>query len=240
MKNLAAAAALVASACAASASSPTAPSSTASGTTATLPAIYAKFGNGTTVTLEGSTVVIRTKDLPNHVSPYWGVGHAMYEAPHAGMLVNPHSIGEQNLTLRVPASPAIAGQQDTPLGPIGVATNGVVFFNQYAAGRQPLTGEIQSFDRMNGHPAPGNTYHYHFEPVWLTASSPSALIGVLLDGFAVYGPQDSNGQRPSDLDSCNGHTAATADFTTPAYHYHTTTQVPYIAGCFRGTPGSAG
>jgi hypothetical protein len=243
MKKLAALAAVVASACAAGASSPTSPATTTTTTgtsSGTLPAIYAKFGNGTTVTLDGSTVVLRTKDLPNHVSPYWGPGHAMYEAPHAGMFVNPHLIGEQNLTLRVPASPAIAGQQDTPLGAIGIATNGVVFFNQYAAGRQPLTSEILSFDRMNGHPAPGNTYHYHFEPLWLTSSSPSALIGVLLDGFAVYGPQDMNGQRPTDLDSCNGHTAVTSDFSTPTYHYHTTTQVPYIAGCFRGTPGSAG
>lgn len=235
-------AAAVAGACAAGATSPTAPTiTTTTGTSSTsLPAIYAKFGNGTTVTMDGSTVVLRTRDLPDHASPYWGSGHAMYEAPHSGMMPNPHRISEQNITFRVPANPAVAGQQDTPLGPIGIATNGVVFFNQYAAGRQPLTSEIISFDRLNGHPAPTNNYHYHFEPLWLTQSNAAAFIGVLLDGFAVYGPQDSNGQRPSDLDSCNGHVGTTPDFSTPTYHYHTTTQVPYIAGCFRGTPGSAG
>ena len=64
------------------------------------------------------------------------------------------------------------------------------------------------------------------------------MIGVLLDGFPVYGPLDSDGHTPTNLDSCNGHTAATPEFSSGVYHYHATTAVPYISGCFRGTAGT--
>lgn len=216
---------------------PTTPTTTASNTQA----IYSKFsGNGVSVSFDGTTAIVRTSDTPDHKSPYWGAGHANYEAPHSGMQVNPHSIATQNLTLRITTSPAAAaGTSDTPLGPIGISVNGVVLFNQYAAMRQPLTSEIVSFDRYNGHPNPNNQYHYHFEPLSITASGRSRLIGVLLDGFPVYGPIDSDGSTPSNLDGCNGHTSATADFSGGIYHYHTTTNVPYISGCFRGTAGTA-
>ena len=244
----------------ASTSNPTAPTTTtATVTTTTTPpatttpvtttpattvtstqAMFSKFaGNGVSVSFDGSTAVIRTSNTPDHKSPYWGSGSANYEAPHSGMQVNPHSIATQNLTLRITTTPAAASStSDTPLGPIGVSVNGVVFYNQYAAGRQPLTSEIVSFDRYNGHPNPNNQYHYHFEPLAITSSSRSRLIGVLLDGFPVYGPIDSDGSTPANLDGCNGHTAVTADFPGGIYHYHSTSAVPYISGCYRGTSGT--
>ena len=113
-----------------------------------------------------------------------------------------------------------------------------MFFNQYAAGRVPLTNEIVSFDRYNGHPSPSNQYHYHVEPLWLTAKGKASFIGVLLDGFPVYGPQEENGSAPSGLDTCNGHTHATADFSLGIYHYHIVSAPPYIAGCFHGAAGT--
>lgn len=224
-------------------STPTSPTSTAaastSGNTGTLPAAYARFGGSAAVTLDGSTVVIRTTDIPDHKSPYFGSGSASYEAPHAGMQVNPHRIAAQNIVFRIPASPVSATPSDTPLGPIGVAVNGVVFFNQYAAQRMPLTSEILSFDRFNGHPSPSNQYHYHVEPTWLTeARGKAAFLGVLLDGYPVYGTIDENGAAPADLDSCNGHTGATTDYPSGIYHYHVTSAPPYISGCFRGAPGT--
>jgi len=137
--------------------------------------------------------------------------------------------------------PASTTASDTPLGPIGMAVNGVAIFNQYAAGRSPLGAEILTFDRYNGHPAPGGQYHYHVEPLWLTTNhGASSLIGVLLDGFPVYGPRESDGSAPGGLDSCNGHTHATADVPAGIYHYHVTAVSPYIAGCYRGTAGSLG
>lgn len=223
----------------ASTTAPSTATSGGSGASAALPSAYARFGGSAAVSLEGATIVVRTTDVPDHPSPYFGTGTANYEAPTAGMQVNQNRIASQSIVFRIPASPVAATPSDTPLGPIGVATNGVVLFNQYAAGRSPLTNEIFSFDRFNGHPSPSNQYHYHVEPLWLTASRGKAtFIGVLLDGFPVYGTVDENGSAPSDLDSCNGHIGVKEDYPQGVYHYHVTSAPPYIAGCFHGAPGT--
>jgi hypothetical protein len=238
-----------------SSASPTAPTTTAATATTTTPAtetpttpttptgtaaVYARFGGSVSVEVGATEATLRTTDTPDHTSPYWGVGSALYEAPHSGMRINPHRIATQSIVMRVTLSPAVASPSDTPLGAIGVATNGVVFFNHYAAGRSPLHDEIVSFDRQNGHPSPSNQYHYHMEPYWLTSANKSALIGVLLDGFPVYGPLDRDGSTPSDLDVCHGHVTPTAEFPNGMYHYHANTAAPYISGCFRGTRGTIG
>jgi hypothetical protein len=206
-----------------------------------VPAFYSNFQSEVAISMSGSSVVLRSNGTPDHKSPYWGVGNAMYEAPQPGMIVNPNRIMSQNLVLTVPASPELATPSDTPLGPIGIAVNGVALFNQYAAGRSPLTNEIQTFDRYNGHPQQSGMYHYHVEPLWLTAAhGSSSLIGVLLDGFPVYGTVEASGAAPSGLDSCNGHSHPTPDAPEGIYHYHVTAAVPYIAGCYHGRAGSVG
>lgn len=228
-------------------SSPTSPTSavSASSTTASAgtdaTALYAKFQSAVTVSMDTTTVTLKSNGTPDHPSPYWGVGNSNYEAPQAGMQVNPNLIVAQSLTLRVPRSPASTTSSDTPLGPIGIAVNGVAIFNQYAAGRSPLGAEILSFDRYNGHPQNTGMYHYHMEPLWLTTNhGASSLIGVLLDGFPVYGPRETDGSAPSGLDSCNGHTHATPEVSGGIYHYHVTATTPYISGCYRGSAGSVG
>jgi hypothetical protein len=221
----------------ASADTSTPAATSANGTTST--GFYSQF-YGAQVSIEGATVVLRTTSVPDHPSPYFGAGDARYEAPQAGMLVNPNRIRAQNIVLRVPAAPHLTSPSDTPMGPIGVAVNGVAFFNQYAAGRSPLDAEIQTFDRQNGHPQMTGLYHYHIEPLWLSAQSSSRLLGVLLDGFPVYGTRDTGGVAPRDLDACNGHVGATPEFPQGIYHYHVTAAPPYIAGCFHGEPGTAG
>jgi len=228
---------------------PTATTSTTSTTTTTTttntntaaPAMYKRFTSAVTVSVEGTQVVLKSTGVPDHKSPYWPTSNALYEAATAGVQLAPNTISSYSFTLRVPSSPAVATASDTPLGAIGMAVNGVAIFNQYAAGRSPLGAEILSFDRFNGHPQQQGQYHYHVEPLWLTSNSGvSSLIGVLTDGFPVYGPKDTDGTTPSNLDSCNGHTHATADVPAGIYHYHVTATTPYISGCFKGTPGSVG
>jgi len=239
MTKLGAIAAIVLGAVACSTTTPSSTSTTGSNTTA--PELYKRFQSAVTVTVDGTQVVLKSNGTPDHTSPYWGVGNAMYEAPQPGMTVNPNLIVSQTLTLRVPIAPASTTASDTPLGPIGMAVNGVAIFNQYAAGRSPLGPEILSFDRFNGHPQQTGQYHYHMEPLWLTSNhGASSLIGVLLDGFPVYGPREADGSAPSGLDECNGHTHATTDVPAGIYHYHVTSTVPYISGCYRGRPGSVG
>ena len=177
--------------------------------------------------------------MPDHPSPYFGVGHPLYEAPHEGMRVNPNVIGTQSLELRIPANPAVAGSPtDTSLGPIGMATNGVPLFNQYARDNAPLDQEIESFDRYNGHPTGRSLYHYHIEPFFLTEGNRAALVGFLLDGFPLYGPDEDDGSAPTGLDDCNGHTHAAPEFPDGIYHYHVVDVPPYFTGCYAGTPGT--
>ena len=194
--------------------------------------------------VSGNTVTFITTDLPNHKSPYWGVGHAMYEAyngTNTNWNQNPNFIGEQNITFTIPLKPAEATNKSaTPMGPIGISRNGVVFFNQYAAGGAPLTGEINSFDQYLGHPA-GTQYHYHIKPTFLTNTfGEDAFLGLLSDGFPVYGSLE-NGKTITndDLDAYHGHTSVTADFPNGIYHYHITNEDPYLNGSgFYGTAGS--
>ncbi len=124
---------------------------------------------------------------------------------------------------------------------MGIARNGVVFFNQYAAGNSPLTNEINSFDQYLGHPAGMGNYHYHIEPAYLTEQfGDNAFLGLLADGFPVYGPIENGSEvTNNDLDDYHGHAGVTADFPNGIYHYHITTQDPYINGNgYFGTPGN--
>ena len=129
----------------------------------------------------------------------------------------------------------------TPLGPIGVSINGVPFFNQYAGpNNQPLTNEINSFDQYGGHPAQRGNYHYHVEPLFLSAQvGRDGFFGVLLDGYPVYGPEE-NGEEVTnaDLDEFHGHFGATKEFPEGIYHYHFTAEDPYLNGAgFYGDEG---
>jgi hypothetical protein len=150
---------------------------------------------------------------------------------------------EQTLTFKIPVNPAEASTHaSTPGGPIGVALNGVPFFNQYAAMSSPLEAEMVSFDQWWGHPQQQGQYHYHVEPLYLTSvkATDSSLIGFLLDGFPVYGPVELGDTITNAmLDVYHGHFLATHDFPNGIYHYHITSELPYINGNgFYGTAGS--
>ena len=194
--------------------------------------------------VSGSTVTFTTTDLPNHTSPYWDASSPLYEdynGLNSNWNQNPGSIGEQQITFTMTLRPAEAlNKTATPMGPIGISRNGVVFFNQYAAGGAPLTGEINSFDQWLGHPA-NTTYHYHIEPKYLTETyGAEAFLGLLLDGFPVYGSLENGATiTNADLDDYHGHTSATSDFPNGIYHYHITNEDPYLNGNgFFGTAGS--
>jgi hypothetical protein len=242
MRHLLLVASLIAG-CNGSSSTDTSSGSNNGTSSATVPDLYKSF-TGVTVTTEGNFVVIKSTGVPDHKSPYFGQGNAKYESyngSNPNFRINPNSIAAQNLTFRIPITPsALTNPSPTPLGPIGVAVNGVAIFNQYAANNQPLTNEIDSFDQYNGHPQMTGMYHYHVEPTWITRNSRAVLVGVLLDGFPVYGPVE-NGQlvSTSSLDAAHGHFGVTAEFPNGIYHYHTTSDAPYINGSgFHGSPGT--
>jgi len=220
-------------------------SSTTSTTNLPLPAMYSKFNSSIQVYTEGNFVVIKTNSVPDHKSPYFATTDARYEAyngTNPNFVLNPNRILDQSLTFKIPITPTESTSKSaTPLGPIGVSINGVAIFNQYAGPGTPLTNEINSFDQYNGHPQQSGQYHYHVEPKYITTQKgKSALIGVLLDGFPLYGPVENGVTLTSaNLDAYHGHTGVTAEFPNGIYHYHITADAPYINGNgFWGTPGT--
>lgn len=210
-----------------------------------LPAGFDQFEDDVEVYLDGEYVVVKTKDIPNHGSPYFSPTDSRYEAysgSNPTFRLNPNRIQEQNLTFRIPRNPVEdPNHRATPMGPIGVAVNGVAFYNQYAAGGAPLTGEINSFDQYNGHPQNSGQYHYHVDPLYLTATrGKDALLGFLVDGFPVYGPQENGSTvTDADLDDYHGHIGPTREYPNGIYHYHITAEDPYLNGAgFFGVSGT--
>src|SRR6185437_1609983 len=72
------------------------------------------------------------------------------------------------------------------MGAIGIATNGVVFYNPFDAGMSDATDLM---DRCCGHPSPDNRYHYHKYPVCVKSpfadegTGHSPVVGWAFDGF---------------------------------------------------------
>lgn len=155
---------------------------------------------------------------------------------------NPNLIQAYEAQYSLPRSPKVAATPGClPMGTIGIALSGGVFFNALdAPGRDAVANEL--FDKCEGHPERNGRYHYHhFSPCFDQgdAMSHSPLIGYALDGFAIYGPRDQGGRYISNdqLDECHGHTGPAPGprgETTAVYHYHANREFPYTLGCFRG------
>jgi YHYH protein len=181
------------------------------------------FDSNVKVTFTDKYMIVESDGIPTH--PHG-------EFPNAS---NPNSIRKQNYKFYIPLEPKPAEKpRKTPFGPIGVAINGIPFYNQYnAEGADAVKLEV--FDSCCGHPDPQGRYHYHKYPVCVKspfkdeAGKHSPLIGYAFDGYAIYGPNGEDGKPPTDLDECNGHTDA-----EHGYHYHVTAGYPYILGGYHG------
>jgi len=180
-------------------------------------------------------LIIRSQGYPNHPTALF---------PNSG---NPNSIRVQDFTFRLPLEPQLAGTiTRVPMGPIGMALNGVVFFNPFeAGGMNAVEGYSEVWlDSCCGHPQQEGVYHYHKYPSCVKSPFPddgkqhSPIIGFAWDGFPVHGPYEDAGLMARDLqgeralDVCNGHTDAQR-----GYHYHVTPgRFPYIIGGYAGVP----
>ncbi len=214
-----------------------------------VPSVYKNIYGAKSITSDGKFVYIKTNGTPDHKSIYYSKNDSLYQdfsgTTFGGRVFrkNPNQIEAQSYTFKIPLNPQVSSvHKPTPLGPIGVAINGVPFFNQYAGPDEPLSREAGSFDQYRGHPARRGDYHYHVEPLYLTTvkANKSALLGFLLDGFPVYGPEENSAAvNEKQLDEYHGHFGKTLEYPEGTYHYHVTNQDPYINGSgFYGSPGT--
>ncbi len=178
-------------------------------------------------------LIIQSQGYPNHPTAVF---------PNTG---NPNSIHVQNFNFRLPLEPVLADKiTRLPMGAIGMALNGVVFFNPFEMeGMNAVEGYSEVWlDSCCGHPQQTGVYHYHKYPSCVKSpfaddgKQHSPIIGFAFDGFPVYGPYEGPGEIAKDLkgeralDVCNGHKD-----DARGYHYHVTPgQFPYIIGGYAG------
>jgi hypothetical protein len=114
-------------------------------------------------------------------------------------------------------------------GAIALAVNGIPIFNPQN-NRGELAAEIGELDQWGGHCGRADDYHYHVAPLHLqSVAGPGRPVAYALDGYPIFGLNDPDGSKPSDLDGFNGHTTAAL-----GYHYHASTRYPYVNGGFHG------
>jgi hypothetical protein len=113
-------------------------------------------------------------------------------------------------------------------GAVAVAVNGIPIFNALNNRGEDsyLIGEL---DNWGGHCGRGDDYHYHAAPLHLSTTSGLKPIAFALDGFPVYGSKEPDGSIMIALDSCHGHVGS-----NNIYHYHGTSDYPYVVGAMRG------
>ena len=139
---------------------------------------------------------------------------------------------------------AAEGLTKAPMGAIGVAVNGVPFYNPFAAavhtGAENTDAmRVEAFDSCCGHPSPA-AYHYHQYPACLrllgdaaesppraeeivaqlqrafAAREPSPLLGWMLDGYPVFGPLGHDAAGNFTL-LRSSYTGAPDEYGNPTY-----------------------
>jgi hypothetical protein len=176
-------------------------------------------------------LTVKAKNIPNHPT-----------AKFPGF--NPSYIQELNKTYHLPLEPALNPQavamddsdrnRALPMGAVGLAVNGVVFYNPFDAGMRDAS-DIMDF--CCGHPSPDNRYHYHKYPICVNTpfvdkgDGPSEVIGFAFDGLPIYGPYQETGIMAKDS-TTNPLNAFNACYdAVRGWHYHVTPgKFPYIIG----------
>lgn len=115
---------------------------------------------------------------------------------------NPNDAGDQDWEFKITLTPQqnTGTLVNTPLGHMGVWSNGVTIFNPRDAMSYNMQGiwnqnayyfEGASFDACLGHPNQQMEYHTHINPTCLyddtDSTQHSPIIGFAFDGFPIYG-----------------------------------------------------
>ena len=112
-----------------------------------------------------------------------------------------------------------------------------------------VESEGHTTDQCAGHSSPTGEYHVHSnlgfndttgrQVCQLPVDTPgehSQLLGWMFDGYGIYGQLSENGEVPTDLDECGGHTHDMDGVAVYHYHFPYPSQFPWVIGCFKGCP----
>lgn len=204
-----------------------------------------------TISFDGDEVTIVSNGLPNHTSPYWEESHPLHIEQVVGDHKTPGFISEGSFTVTLPLTPEIAATSSaTGLGAIGISVTGVPIFNDEEGPNRPFDlPTATGLDYAGGHNGPSG-YHYHLEsadvPENTTLShDDDQLVGIMADGFLIYGRKEMDGTYPDDLDESGGHFGVTPHSDgKEIYHYHIINEyyinsyILLFAGDLQGTPSS--
>jgi hypothetical protein len=200
-----------------------------------------RWASGFTTSLLDGVLNISGNGLPSHTTGNFPIART---DPAYAYDKNPNAIQAIAINWGISGNPVLAGRPSClSLGAIGVLFTGGRLFNALDAdGRDAVAHEVQ--DSCGGHPQSIGSYHYHDVSKCVNQSSGSSQhspqVGVIADGFGLYGNQGEGGQAltNADLDECHGHVHSITvnGQTRVQYHYHATREYPYTVGCFKGTP----
>ncbi|MGL5862498.1 MAG: YHYH protein [Phycicoccus sp.] len=220
----------------------------------------ARWSDDVTITMGDETFQFQSNGIPDHeVDDQYLVPQGDFTPPVDESEVTAtdasESVTQTPLDVSIPLKPQYTETvTETNLGMIGVVISGAQQFNDYEDQNRTFVavddnfsvGGVSFVDGCNGHPLAANVgggnYHYHGVPYCITDTidtqgEHSRILGFLLDGFPVYGPQDENGAAVdrADLDECNGEFGPTPEFPDGIYHYHIMEdQTPYTPDCYHG------
>uniref|UniRef100_H2YGJ4 YHYH domain-containing protein n=1 Tax=Ciona savignyi TaxID=51511 RepID=H2YGJ4_CIOSA len=180
---------------------------------------------------------IRITGMPSHVTSDCYNVSATCCRPNATPRPSPKMI----VIPRIPTYSSDAISYCTPMGLIGVTIDGTAIYNHLESGCVDVNFMPDgSFDECNGHPSPTGEYHFHRAPKPSCLGVPNDeqphMIGVALDGFAIYDSDTYNGVRQT-LDECGGF-KPDGDATKYRYVslYTGTTGTDHVINCLKGIP----
>lgn len=183
-----------------------------------LSGFWLEFSCRVDLSISGDAVIAESDGLPDTRSNYFAADDVCHE-DYTGAIQNPNLIASQNYRVEFPRTPDDDGGVMRGTAVTGLALNGVAIVGDFAAPQDDIFEEARAFDRCAAHPERTGVYHYHAEPLSIS-NQDDAFIGVMRDGYPIYGRYDTDGSLP-DLDQNGGHMGVTAHSDgASVYHYH--------------------
>lgn len=203
----------------------------------------ARWAHNVTVTITEDEFQYESNGYPNHElpNPFLALQGRSYAPAIAWSdfteLDRTVELVESPIDETITLNPVLAEEpNELPTGLFGVLVNGAQLYHDGPVVDQTADDPSQAgfVDLCNGHPTGAEpdgsgaaNYHYHGVPSCTTDSVDveghhSSMIGVLIDGFPVYGSNDVDGVAVTAamLDECSGHFGPTPEFPEGIYHYH--------------------